>query len=203
LLAVFLLISLAAIAVGGAAWEMYDNFHTVVPDLIYRSGQLDASALECQTRRHHLRAVINLRGANPQAPWYEEERETAARLGLQHLDFPVDSVEPPSAGELADLLHLLDECDKPVLIHCQSGIDRSGLIAAIALLLLDDNGTPARAHGQLSLFYGHMPWRPSTARKETFLNEYDTWLATQGQSHQRGRFRDWALGVYPKAGKEQ
>jgi protein tyrosine phosphatase (PTP) superfamily phosphohydrolase (DUF442 family) len=197
LLAVLLLIPLVAMAVGGAAWEMSDNFHTVVPDVVYRSGQLDAPTLEYRVHRHHLRAVINLRGPNLQAPWYQEECETTSRLGLQHFDFPVDSVEPPTAAELAELFHLLTDCDKPVLIHCQSGIDRSGLVAAIALLLLDDKGTPAKAHGQFGLCYGHMPWRPSTARKEAFLNRYDAWLAQQGELHDRDRFRDWALEVYP------
>jgi protein tyrosine phosphatase (PTP) superfamily phosphohydrolase (DUF442 family) len=197
-----LLVVFLALAVGGATWGLCDNFHTVIPGVVYRSGQLDARSLESRARRHHLRAVINLRGPNPEAAWYQEECATAGRLGLQHFDFPVDSLDPPGAAELADLLRLLQHCDKPVLIHCQSGIDRSGLVAAIAVLLLDKTGTVTAAHGQFALLYGHLPWRPSTARKKAFLRRYQAWLTSQGLVHDRDRFRSWALEVYAE-GDEQ
>ena len=39
--------------------------------------------------------------------------------------------------------------------------------------------------------YGHMPWRDNMSVQERFLQDYQSWLKEQSQSHQPGRFRAW------------
>lgn len=165
-----------------------ENFHPVIPGCVYRSGQLSPQSLEERAARDGLRSVINLRGANPGQTWYEQECAVARRQDLKFYDLPVDS-RCPTALELRELLDVLERCPKPVLIHCQSGIDRSGIVAAICILLLDESGSVERARNHLGWRYGHMPWRDNMNVQERFLEDYQDWLRDRG--HGRGHFHDW------------
>jgi predicted protein tyrosine phosphatase len=184
---------LATLAAGG--WALRENFRTVVRGQVYRSGQLGPAALESHVSRYHLRSVLNLRGANPDEEWYQAERATARALGVRHYDLATDSESAPNPEELRELIRVLDRCERPLLIHCHSGIDRTGVVAAICILLAE-GGTPAQAQGQLSLAYGALPWRASTTHGREFLAAYQGWLAGRGLEHSSRRFREWAAGVY-------
>jgi len=175
-----------------------ENLHSVIPGCVYRSGQLSPESLEDLAVQKSLRSIINLRGANPGQEWYEQERAVARRQGLRFYDLPVDS-QCPTAVELRELLRVLERCPKPLLIHCQSGIDRSGIVAAICILLLDESGSLEEARTHLGWRYGQMPWRENLAAQETFLQNYQSWLTEYGQSHSPGRFRDWLLRVSGRA----
>jgi protein tyrosine phosphatase (PTP) superfamily phosphohydrolase (DUF442 family) len=184
-----------AVAIAVPGWALRGNFRTVVPDLVYRSGQLSSTALLSRIAEYHLHSVLNLRGANPGESWYDEERDLAARQGVRHYDLPTDSEYPPSPEELRELIQVLDRCERPLLIHCQSGIDRTGLVAAVCVLLADD-GSPRQAQQQLGILYGHLPWRTNTARQQAFVGQYEQWLSQNGFAHSPARFRQWSLHIY-------
>ena len=171
-------------------WNALDNFHAVIPGKIYRSGQMSASHLQSHVETSGIRTIVNLRGANPGESWYRDEIESAQSGGLVHIDLPIDSVFP-TKNELRELTKVLETCPKPVLLHCQSGIDRTGIASAMACLLLDDDCTPELALGQLTWQYGCLP--RSKIRKNTrdFLLVYETWLGTQNLSNSRVNFRTW------------
>jgi protein tyrosine phosphatase (PTP) superfamily phosphohydrolase (DUF442 family) len=183
---------LLAAAVGPYIGSLGENFHPVIPGQVYRSGQMTAESLRSHAGRYGIRSVINLRGPNPGDDWYDQECAVARRHDLHFYDLPVDS-QCPTPAELGQLLRVLDACPKPVLIHCQSGIDRSGLVAAICVLLLDEHGSIDLAHAHLGWRYGHMPWSENLSIQERFLQNYQHWLAQNGLSHDRRRFRDWLL----------
>jgi protein tyrosine/serine phosphatase len=188
---------LGVVAVATASvWQFRDNFYPVLPGKVYRSAQLSGPALRERISELRLRSVLNLRGANPGEEWYDEECEEAAQEGVLHYDLPIDSEYPPGPEDLRELIGVLDRCERPVLIHCQSGIDRTGLAAAVCALL-GEGGSPALAHEQLGLLYGYqLPWRTRTARQEAFLAQYEQWLAHEGYRHSPTHFRKWALAVY-------
>lgn len=187
-----------AFLVGGLAVADYatENFHLVVPGQVYRSAQLSLSTLEERIARHQLGSIINLRGPQPQDQWYHEEGAAALRHGIPRYDIPLRSAIPPTTQELRQLVQLLEEAPKPVLIHCHSGIDRSGMVAAISVLLLDDAGSPERARAQFTIWYGQFPWRKSTALHHALVNTYEDWLKEEGLEHSRASFRRWACQVY-------
>ena len=169
-----------------------ENFHSVIPGCVYRSGQLSSESLEDHATREGIRSVINLRGANPGEEWYESECAVARRQDLKFYDLPVDS-QCPTTPELRELLQVLEQCPKPVLIHCQSGIDRSGIVAAISILLLDESGSIEQAETHLGWRYGHMPWCDNLSVQERFLQDYQSWLGQRFLSHNPARFRTWLL----------
>jgi undecaprenyl-diphosphatase len=180
------------LATASLCGEVCENFHTVIAGCVYRSGQLSPASLESHVAQKHIRSVINLRGANPGDDWYEQECAVAQRHGLRHYDLPLDSLFPPTGQDLHELIVLLDSCPKPVLIHCQSGIDRSGMVAAICILLLDEHGTPDQALTQLSWRFGHLPWQENRVRLKAFVQGYQDWLEHKGFTHNPSRFQEWA-----------
>jgi protein tyrosine phosphatase (PTP) superfamily phosphohydrolase (DUF442 family) len=194
----FLLLAAAALLVtaGVGIWGFLgENFHTVLPGLVYRSGQLSPAGLHDRILQCRLRCVLNLRGANQGEEWYDEECEQTRLEGIRHYDLPTDSEYPPEPADLRELIAVLDQCERPLLIHCQSGIDRTGVAAAVCVLLSKD-GSPALARAQLGLLYGGLPWTARAARQKVFLALYEAWLAQRGCTHTPARFRQWALHVY-------
>lgn len=192
------LLGTALIVCGGfLGWtHLRENWHAVLANRVYRSGQLSAGALEERIAEHGIRSIINLRGDNPQFEWYREERDTARTLGVEHHDFRVDSGFPPEPERLRKLIRLLDGCPTPLLVHCESGIDRSGHVAAVSVLLYDHDGSPEKALEQFGLRYGNLPWRDKNRRQRAFIEQYRDWLEEHALQHAPERFRRWADGAY-------
>jgi protein tyrosine phosphatase (PTP) superfamily phosphohydrolase (DUF442 family) len=190
----FYILAVIVLALVNLACSLSENFHAVVDNEVYRSAQLASDSLQNHIVHEHVRSIINLRGANPGREWYQQEREVARRNGVTHFDVPIDSDSPPTGQELMDLVKVLEGCPKPVLLHCQSGIDRSGVAAAISILLLDPEGSVDKALDQLGLRFGHMPWKANLARQCAFLHDYGSWLSARKLVHSPARFHRW-LGV--------
>ena len=157
---IYLCLSLltAGLAIGWVEYlRITGNVHTVVPAVLYRSAQLDDTQLENVIRQNGINTVVNLRGAHPDTPWYDHEVATTARLGVQHVDFPLSATRPPKVGQFNEILDLLQTAPKPILVHCEGGADRSGIVAALYLYTVAHR--PAeKAKAQLSFAYGHFPW---------------------------------------------
>jgi len=75
--------------------------------------------------------VLNLRGAHAGQPWYDEEIEAAGELGLAHFDYPLSAKRFVTSQQVEEVLDIVRKAPKPLLIHCKSGADRSGLVAAL------------------------------------------------------------------------
>lgn len=134
---------------------MTGNFHTVAEGEVYRSAQPSPAALERYVRRHGVRTVINLRGENAADGWYRDELATSQRLGLHHIDFRMSAKRGISRREAWRLIQIMQTAPRPILIHCESGADRTGLASALYVAAVQHRGENA-AEEQLSLKYGHI-----------------------------------------------
>ena len=130
------------------------NFNVVSVGELYRSAQPTPQQLEAYHRLHGIRTVINLRGASD-ADWYRQEVDTAHKLGMVHIDFRMSAKRRFSIDQADALLAVLKAAPKPILIHCTSGADRSGLVAVLYLAGVSGAGEIA-AERQLSILYGHI-----------------------------------------------
>lgn len=151
-----LVLGLAITSLGGyLVWiQATGNFATVVAGEVYRSNQPTPERLAGYARDQGIKSVLNLRGANPGADWYEAERQAAATLGLTLIDYAISAGEELDKRQVAELLGLLRDAPKPLLIHCRSGADRTGLASVMYQSMIA--GLPENsAEGQLSLRYGH------------------------------------------------
>jgi protein tyrosine/serine phosphatase len=171
------------------------NFHQVARGRAYRCGQLSPSVLKGRLAIHRIRSIVNLRGPNPQRSWYQDEKRIAAETGICLYDIAITSESAPTSGELRELVRIFTTCPKPVLIHCESGLDRTGLVAAICLLV-EKECSVERARQQMGLRYGIPPWRERTRRHRGFVDLYEAWLQEQGAAHTSERFLFWACHVY-------
>ena len=136
------------------------NLHTVAPGEIYRSAQLDRPELGAVIAYYHVRSVLNLRGANPGSAWYVDELAATRQAGAAHYDIALSARRMPAPAQVARILDILRTAPKPLLIHCRSGADRTGLVAALYRYAIAHQPA-ARAAGELSLRYGHFPYLTS------------------------------------------
>lgn len=136
------------------------NFHTVQPGVLYRSAQLSRSELERFARRYGIKSVLNLRGAHAGEAWYDDEIAAVHDLGIVHYDYPISAKRFVTRRQIAQILAIVRRAPKPLLIHCRSGADRSGLVAALYDYAIRGQSA-ADADGQLALVYGHFPYLTS------------------------------------------
>lgn len=169
------------------------NLGVVAQEQVYRSAQ-PTSGLERLIREHKLGSILNLRGGSSDDPWYANEVSLTDRLGVEFYDFPMSAVRRPSRRELLVLLDLFDRCRYPLLIHCKSGADRTGL--ATGLYLMEKKGVgPSEALRSFSVSYGHIPLFGPEHLHEP-LREYAEWLDAQKLAHSPERFRHWVTHLY-------
>lgn len=134
--------------------QINGNFHPVVRGVAYRSAQPSGEDLDRWMAETGIRSVINLRGEHVGTAWYDEELAASALLGLAHYDFAMSAGKALPQNRAAELVALLRAAPKPMLIHCKSGADRTGLASALLLSTLGQGEDAAEA--QISFRYGHI-----------------------------------------------
>ncbi|WP_435008563.1 fused DSP-PTPase phosphatase/NAD kinase-like protein [Tundrisphaera lichenicola] len=173
-----------------------ENFGVVDEGRVYRSAQPTAG-LPALVASKGLATILNLRGGSDANPWYADEVAATRKLGIDFYDLPMIATVRPTRKQLLTVLDVLDRCNYPLLIHCKSGSDRTGLVSA--LYLMSRKGMPPeRAEDAFSLYYGHVPILGTRHLHEP-LHEYADWLKSRKLDHTPGRFRNWVAHEYRAA----
>lgn len=118
-----------------------------------------------------IKTVLNLRGVQQQ-PHYLFEVESTDKLGLILITLPMSARQAPKRKRMLNLLDLFDTIERPFLMHCKSGADRTGLAAAL-YLMVQEGRSLAVARKQLSFRYIHIR-RTNTGILDHFLDVYET-----------------------------
>jgi protein tyrosine phosphatase (PTP) superfamily phosphohydrolase (DUF442 family) len=131
----FLTLSLAAAVAGcggstGAKINAADpaiNYH-VVDATLQRGGRPDQPGLAALAG-NGIRYIIDL---EDDAGAIKQEQAWVAELGLQFRNAPMNGEKTPDDGMINDLLALLaDPAQGPFFVHCQEGVDRTGLVIGL------------------------------------------------------------------------
>jgi protein tyrosine phosphatase (PTP) superfamily phosphohydrolase (DUF442 family) len=187
-----LVVILLLITVAGIAYSTRDNFDAVIPGEVYRSAQLSGERLRQVVRDNDIRSVINLRPIREEgSDWYPEEMAAVRELGIDHQTLGMSQTTPRVDNILA-LRELLDEAEQPILVHCASGVDRTGL-ASVMILLRQGEQSPQEIQRHVSWRYGAIS--PDSIGK-LFLAQYRDWLEQNQQSHSPGVFEQWLENDY-------
>ncbi len=166
----------------------WHNEHEIAPGM-WRCNQPSPRRIKKAADRG-IRTVINLRGPRADGGW-RLEAEACAKYGLILMDFTARSRAAPDKQMLHAARALFEEIELPAMMHCKSGADRAGLMAALYLLIAKER--PAReAVKQLTWKYGHV--------KQAKTGVLDAFFASYFPYEDRGmRFFDWVDGVYDPA----
>jgi hypothetical protein len=189
------LIALALCGVFRHPW-FHGNLGIVDAGRVIRSAQ-PTTRLPEWIRVHQLRSILNLRGGGPADWWYDAEVKTAEVDHVAFYDLPLNATRRPSRRELLMLIDTLNTCPYPLLIHCKSGADRTGLASAV-YLMIQRGERPERARQAFALEHGHIPLGGTEHLHEP-IDEYAAWLADRRLPHSPERFRDWVKTQYEPA----
>lgn len=166
---------------------VHPNWAEIAP-AIYRSAQPTPGQLRTAVRRHGIKTVVNLRAERNCGAFVLEE-EACAELGVALVNVRVRSRDVPSKELIWTLERVFAEVEKPVLMHCKSGADRTGIAGALYLLLVEGRSVD-EATKQLSKRYGHIR-QAKTGVLDYVFERYLQDHATQPRS-----FRAWVSEVY-------
>jgi hypothetical protein len=196
LLLIALLVALAVVLVAPGPVQRFffdENLIEVVPGGVYRSAQPSGPEMDEFITRLDLRTVLNLRGERGGSQWLAEERAVTDARGVDHLTVRLSAKRMPPGQRLREIVRILDEEPRPLLFHCEGGVERSGLVGAVAVLL--DGGSLDEARDQFSYSKGFVPWI-SRSEVPRVIDDYEAWLAQRGEPHAPDRFRAWVADEY-------
>ena len=163
----------------------WHNLHEIAPGM-WRSNQPGPGRVLAAAQMG-VRTIINLRGPRDDGGW-QLEAEACAATGITLLDFTARSRATPDKAMLHATRELFAEAELPAMMHCKSGADRAGLMAALFLLIVEKR--PVReAALQLAWKYGHVK-QAKTGLLDAFFAAYRPY-EDQGMD-----FFDWVDSIY-------
>lgn len=170
------------------------NYHVTTEHEWYRSAQMSPGQLELILKQEEIRTVLVLRGNNADDDdWFQPEIEICERYEVRHVIAKLPTSRLPWRSELQTLFEELDRIETPVLVHCKSGSDRTGLVSTI--WLHDYRSVPLReARKQLAFFpYMHVSWGGASSLQD-FLDMYVEWQTAHPRTPLK--IRDWVKQYY-------
>jgi protein tyrosine/serine phosphatase len=149
--AVVVAVAAFGVATAGGVWTYknvrWKNFAEVSSSHIYRSGQLSEHQLESAIDRYSLRRVVCLN-----SEFADRERAICERKGVEFHHFPMPSDGRGAMEQFTAIYRLLQEQEsKPVLVHCNAGVARTGVAVAL-YRIIHDGWTTDKAIEELKSF---------------------------------------------------
>lgn len=156
----------------GILRKNWHNFEQFAPGA-YRSNHPDHKRFEAYAALG-IKTVLNLRGV-AQQPHYLFEVESCEKLGLTLVNSQMAARRAPQVHELLQVIDAFETIERPFLLHCKSGADRTGLAAAIYLMMYE-GASLEEAKKQLSFRFLHIR-KTSTGILDHFLDVYEERVA--------------------------
>jgi protein tyrosine/serine phosphatase len=170
-----------------------NRFYPVVEGRIYRSARLSDHDLEKYIREMDIKTILNLAGRRDDKEWYKKEKEIAQKYHVQLHDVGISPHELPEIDRIFSIVDILVHAEKPLLIHCRKGVDRTGLVSALALSIEKDPPL-LLIKKQFSFRYGVFPVYRSVG--PYFFEQYEKWLKETGKTHNKDTLLHWITDQY-------
>lgn len=117
------------------------NFAVVTPGEVYRSGRLTPTATARVVENRSIKTVIDLGAYHPGSAEERRAQRTADALGVTRYRLDLEGDATGNPNEYAHALRLMnDPANRPVLVHCAAGSERTGCL--VALYRAQESGTP-------------------------------------------------------------
>ncbi|HVK60765.1 MAG TPA: dual specificity protein phosphatase family protein [Bdellovibrionales bacterium] len=169
-------LALTAFILKNSIFRPAENFHVVDEGKFYRMAQPTAGEIEELVKKYGIKTIINLRGKQVGEWWYDNEKEATDRLGINQVDLPFSSEALQFPREWKKYLKTLETAERPILIHCRSGADRTSEAAAVYAMEYMGHSRERALQEQMSYFHLHVP--PFQPAKTHFISRYQgaQWL---------------------------
>jgi protein tyrosine/serine phosphatase len=164
------------------------NFHQITEGQAYRSAQMDGEELKYLISRYQIKSILNLRGSFPEEDWYVAEKRISSEYAVKHYDIALSAYHEPTREEARILTEIIESAPRPILIHCQAGADRTGLVAAMWKALVDGKSM-SEAEKELSVWYGHMPFGKVSAMDNFFKKWFSEMSGLTGNRFKKAGYR--------------
>jgi protein tyrosine phosphatase (PTP) superfamily phosphohydrolase (DUF442 family) len=116
---------------------------------------------------NQIRSVLCLRGGQTA----RQSERSAMAAGAAFVAVPISAKRPVPPAALLAIWDVAENAERPVLVHCRAGVDRTGL--ALAIIALHDTGDLLLARQQLSFFTaGHLA-AFGTEAMDRVLDQYE------------------------------
>lgn len=118
----------------GSRYDGLSHFHVVEPGLLLRCGQPRVGDLEQIRAEHGLQTIVCARGGTRhplRGRWFHKQRAYCEQTGihLEHMAF--SDAAPPPADVFDRFLTIAGQRQRqPVLVHCEQGFHRTGILCA-------------------------------------------------------------------------
>ncbi|THH36730.1 protein tyrosine phosphatase [Aliishimia ponticola] len=162
----------------------WTNEEEIVPG-VWRSNHPTEERFR-EISKRGISTILNLRGT-PQRPIYVQEVMLCQELGLKLIDVPMSARAAPRKDTLANLIDVFRKIERPFLMHCKSGADRTGLASAIYLMEIEGKSL-SDASKMLSPRYLHF--------RQSKTGVLDRVLEAYAPFEGKKSFEEWARDDY-------
>ena len=108
------------------------NFGIVTDGEIYRSGELTPRTTEMVVREHGIRTIVDFGAHEPGSSEEEIAQRTADALGVTRIVFDLEGDATGDPNAYVEALRIMTDPDqRPVLVHCAAGAQRTGCGVAL------------------------------------------------------------------------
>ena len=151
---------------------------------VYRCPQPGEDQLARTIEANDIRTVVSLRGDGQGTA---SSARAAEGAGISCRNVPMSATRLPRPETLLELWQIAATAERPLLLHCRAGVDRTGL--ACAICVLHDTGDLAAARDQLAMVSnGHLGMF-GTEKMDAVLDRFAPYAGELA-------FPDWVRNVY-------
>lgn len=130
----------------GARYDGLAHFAVVERGVLLRAGQPHVRDLEAIRTKHGLGAVFCARGGTRhplRGRWFRKQRAWCAAHGVHLEHVPFSDAKRPEVNVFDRFLALVDDqARRPVLVHCEQGFHRTGVLCAAYRLAISGWSVP-------------------------------------------------------------
>lgn len=189
---VSVLVVSAAVATGAILQHVGyvgENFRAVSERECYRSAQLSTDALLRRIQESGIKTVVNLRGDSNSA-WQQNESALLQKIGVAMFCIGLDTERLPQPERIARLIDCLRTAPRPLLLHCNHGVDRTGIAAVLFKCIIKNVPLESAIDEENSILSGHI----ATAQN----NAGDRFFDLYGSTDTSLSLEEWSRVVYPR-----
>lgn len=137
---------------------------------IYRSGRLYAGLVEETVRKYHIAEIIDLTSTGPDNRDKRAETDASLALGVKLLQLPLDGDGTGDVRRYAEAIREIHDASlhqRPILVHCAAGTQRTGGVIA-AYRLLVQHRLPTEVYDEMIRY----DWSPDEGQRLlSYLNQ--------------------------------